>query len=91
MVQSFPIPSGIHDLERAPYNLLPYPEDFDDNDEATRADSFDELVLLLETSNRIAAHSSIILFETHDEDEEAWNNEERMQAMYTLVRYVTGK
>ena len=86
MATSFPIPSALHDLERAPYNLLPYPEDFDDDDEAARAESFDVLVLSIETSNRTLANSSIVLFESESEGEEAWNNEERMQALYTLVR-----
>ena len=86
MAKSFRIPSALHDLERAPYNLLPYPEDFEDDDEAARAESFDVLVLSIETSNRTLANSSIALFESDSEGEEAWNNEDRMQALYTLVR-----
>jgi condensin complex subunit 1 len=83
---AFPIPSALHDLERAPYNLLPYPEDFDDDDEAARAESFDALVIKIETSNRTVVSSTMVLFESEEEDEEAWNDEERMQALYTLVR-----
>lgn len=83
---SFPIPGALHDLERAPYNLLPYPEDFQDDDEASRAESFDALVVQLENGNRLVLGGSIALFESEDDDEELWNNEERMQAMYTLVR-----
>jgi len=88
MAKGFPIPSALHDLERDPYNLLPYPETFDDDDEAARAESFDALVLLIESSNRTAANSSMVLFESDGDDEEPWNNEDRMQALYTLVRYV---
>ena len=36
----FPIPSSLQELESPPYNLLPYPHDFDDDDEAARAESF---------------------------------------------------
>jgi condensin complex subunit 1 len=86
MVKVFHVPSVLQDLERDPYNLLPYPEDFDDDDEAARAQSFDVLVTLVETSNRIVSNSSMLLFDTMGEDEEEWNNEERMQALYTLVR-----
>jgi condensin complex subunit 1 len=86
MVKVFHVPSVLQDLERDPYNLLPYPEDFDDDDEAARAQSFDLLVTFLETSNRIVDNSSMLLFDAVEEDEEEWNNEERMQALYTLVR-----
>jgi condensin complex subunit 1 len=74
MAKGFTIPSALHDLERAPYHLLPYPENFDDDDEAARAESFDALVLLIESSNRIAANSSMVLFESDGDDEEPWNN-----------------
>jgi len=83
---TFPIPCALHDLESAPYNLLPYPENFDDDDEAARAESFDALVFQLEDGNRIISSATIVLFEPEDEDEEPWNDEERMQAIYTLVR-----
>lgn len=93
----FPIPASLQDLEREPYNLLPYPDAFDDSDEAARADSFEALVLQLEQSNRTLAvsASSISLFEDNGNDDdnddkdcsETWNNEERTQALYTLVRY----
>ena len=72
---SFPVPSSIQDLERAPYDLLPYPEDFDDDNEAARADSFASLVTILQQGNRAA----------FDDD---WLDDERVQALYTLVRYV---
>ncbi len=88
MESTFPIPSSIQDLERSPYNLLPYPNGFADDDEATRAASFSELVSLIEDSNRILKNGDIALFETPDGEEgfEEWNDEERMQALYTLVR-----
>ena len=84
---SFPIPSSLQDLERAPYNLLPYPHDFEDDDEAARADSFDALVSLIEQGNRTLGSGSLALFEDEDGDD-PWNDEERIQALYTLVRYV---
>jgi condensin complex subunit 1 len=84
---SFPIPSSLQDLERAPYNLLPYPHDFEDDDEAARADSFDALVQLVEEGNRTLVSGSLTLFED-DADDEPWMGEDRIQALYTLVRLV---
>jgi hypothetical protein len=84
---SFPIPASLHDLERDPYNLLPYPYDFDDDDEAARADSFSALVDTLEEGNHILSTAGISLFENvDDEEEEPWMGENRVQALYTLVR-----
>ena len=86
---TFPIPSSLQELESAPYNLLPYPQDFDDDDEAARAESFSKLIRLLEGGNRTLLNSGLGLFEVEDEDEEdfdAWNGNERIQALYTLVR-----
>lgn len=97
---SFPIPSSLTDLEGAPHNLLPYPIGFDDEDEAARANSFDKLVELIENGNDrlsgvIEANSigsSLIfsmvaeVFDPRNAEEEKWCGEERMQAMYTLVR-----
>jgi hypothetical protein len=83
MKSRFPIPSSIQDLERAPYDLLPYPEDFADDNEAARADSFTELVNKLEQGNHVLKNSDHRLF---SEDEDVWLDEERMQALYTLVR-----
>jgi hypothetical protein len=82
---SFPIPASLQDLEREPYNLLPYPHDFDDDDEAARAESFTKLVSFVEDGNSILARGGIALFHT-EEDEEPWLHEERVQALYTLVR-----
>ena len=48
----FPIPSSLQDLEREPYNLLPYPHDFDDEDEAARANSFCTLVDQIDHGNQ---------------------------------------
>jgi condensin complex subunit 1 len=98
-VSSFPIPSSLQDLEREPYNLLPYPDEFDDTDEAARADSFQALVVLLEQGNHTLSNSSSSssggvdpsLFNDDPDNMEdggsgLWNNEERVQALYTLVR-----
>lgn len=84
---SFPIPASLHDLERDPYNLLPYPFDFNDEDEAARADSFLELVHQLEQGNRTLSAGGIALFEpSNDEEDDTWMDEDRVQAFYTLVR-----
>jgi condensin complex subunit 1 len=85
---SFPIPSSLQDLERAPYNLLPYPHDFEDDDEAARADSFDALVALVEQGNRTLVNGSLVLFQD-EEGDDPWNDQERIQALYTLVRFVS--
>jgi hypothetical protein len=83
----FPIPSSFQDLEREPYNLLPYPNDFDDDDEAARADSFMQLVALLERGNQALISGGVYLFQ-QEEGYDPWMDGERVQAMYTLVRYV---
>ena len=99
---AFPIPSSLSELEGAPYNLQPYPPDFDDDDEAARAESFGRLIRLLENGNRSLLSSGMGLFETEgggsgggdgdgaddeeDVDYDVWNDNERMQALYTLVR-----
>jgi len=85
---SFPVPSSLQDLERCPYNLLPYPIGFEDDDEASRAESFDKLVLLLERGNRTLISGGNALFKESNEEENCskWNDEERIQALYTLVR-----
>lgn len=99
-VTTFPVPSSLTDLEGSPYNLLPYPVDFDDEDEATRSNSFDKLVKLIEIGNdmlssTIEANSSgtsmvfssiSALFDPENAEEQRWCGEERMQALYTLVR-----
>lgn len=86
---TFPIPSSLQDLEREPYNLLPYPYDFDDDDEEARALSFCRLVKILEVGNRRLATEGMSLFNNENRfpDEDKWMDEERMQALYTLVRY----
>jgi hypothetical protein len=88
---AFPIPASLQDLEREPYNLLPYPQDFDDDDEAARADSFSGLVDLVERGNRTLMSGGVALFQEYDDEQELWNNEDRIQALYTLVRYVSQK
>jgi hypothetical protein len=85
-VSRFPIPSSIQDLERAPYDLVPYPDDFNDDDEAARTESFAALVHTLEQGNRTLASSDVMLFQPDNDD--LWMDEERIQALYTLVRYV---
>lgn len=84
---SFPIPSSLQDLEREPYNLLPYPHDFDDADEAARADSFSSLVELVEEGNQDLLSDGIVLFQPF-EGQGQWLQNDRIQALYTLVRYV---
>ena len=88
MTSSFPIPSSLQDLERSPYNFLPYPHGFNDDDEAARAASFNELVLLVERSNRTLISGGMALFEPVEGEEglEEWNDEARVQSLYTLVR-----
>lgn len=84
----FPIPGSLPDLERAPYNLLPYPEDFDDVDEVARGASFSELVRIIEVGNRTLNSANMTLFVSEEEDEEPWLEQSRIQSLYTLVRYV---
>ena len=85
---TFPIPASLQDLERSPYNLLPYPHEFEDDDEATRADSFDSLIEFVKSGNAILKSGGLALFETPEGEEgfEEWCNQERIQALYTLVR-----
>ena len=87
---SFPIPSSLQELESDPYNLDPYPSDFDDVDEAARADSFDVLVATLERGNRTLSNGGMVLFEEEEENDDGgydpWMDRERVQALYTLVR-----
>lgn len=85
---TFPIPASLQELESAPYNLHPYPNDFDDDDEAARAESFHKLIRVIEAGNRSLISNGLGLFEVPDgeEDLDAWNDAERIQALYTLVR-----
>ena len=92
---NFPIPSSLQDLEREPHNLLPYPVDFADDDEAQRAESFDSLVQLIERGNQELMADQGGLPEDGDEDAvdgepstspSTWMDEDRLQAIYTLVR-----
>lgn len=85
-VRRFPIPGSLPDLERAPYNLLPYPDDFDDVDEVARGASFSELVRRVEVGNRTLNSANMTLFVSEDEDDEPWLEQSRIQALYTLVR-----
>jgi hypothetical protein len=81
----FPIPSSLQDLEREPYNLLPYPVDFDDGDEAARSDSFMLLVTILERGNQALMSGGIYLFQ-QEEGYDPWMDGDRIQVLYTLVR-----
>ena len=66
------------------------PPNFDDVDEATRADSFDALAATLERGNRTLSNGGMVLFEEAEEEGEdgydPWMDRERVQALYTLVR-----
>lgn len=84
---SFPIPASLQDLEREPYNLLPYPHNFDDDDEAARADSFGGLVDLIDQGNQVLLNEGILLFQAY-EGQMPWLQTDRIQALYTLVRCV---
>lgn len=81
----FPIPSSLQDLEREPYNLLPYPHDFDDEDEAARANSFCALVDLIDNGNQALLSDGMALFQQY-EGQTKWLQDDRIQALYTLVR-----
>jgi hypothetical protein len=93
----FPIPQSLHDLEHEPYNLLPYPLDFEDDhhNEEVRMNSFDKLVQYIEQGNRyltVNTGSNDMmknLFQAIDEDgddQDPWMDDARIQALYTLVR-----
>eukprot|EP00536_Pseudo-nitzschia_multiseries_P014524 jgi/Psemu1/298752/fgenesh1_pm.719_\ len=92
----FPIPASLQDLEREPYNLLPYPTDFDDDNEAARADSFCRLVAFIEQGNQTLLNDGLDLFQTNPSSHpsvheiyDPWMNGERIQSLYTLVRKST--
>ena len=82
---TFPIPPSFTSLESAPYNLLPYPLDFNDDDETCRAESFDRLITIVENGNRSLNCGGYALFEEEDEGD-VWCDGERVQSLYTLVR-----
>jgi condensin complex subunit 1 len=83
---TFSIPTSLHDLEREPYNLLPYPVDFNDEDDEARIRSFDSLVRQLKEGNEFLSIQDISIFEAEDTDEGSWLDCGRLQALYTLVR-----
>ena len=90
MKASFSIPTSLQDLEREPYSLLPYPAGFEDNDEGTRANSFDKLVNSVQRGNEVLRSVGISLFSIVDSENsfDEWNDSVRIQALYTLVRCV---
>ena len=92
----FSIPSVLQDLEGEPYNLQPYPHDFDDSN---REEAFQRLVGELGQQNRLlmsGVYPDDVLDEEDEEDEDSeieqvldpWMDLKRMQSLYTLVRYV---
>jgi hypothetical protein len=83
---AFPIPPSFTSLESPPYNLLPYPLDFNDDDETCRAESFHRLISIVDAGNRTLNCGGYGLFE--EEEEDVWCDGERIQALYTLVRCV---
>ena len=84
--QRFPIPASLQDLEHAPYHLQPYPNDFDDVDEAARADSFERLLDSIEQGNFELQNGGVALFVEDDDGDDVWLQPSRLQALYTLVR-----
>jgi condensin complex subunit 1 len=88
MQSKFPVPNSLQDLERGPFTLLPYPLGFNDIDEATRAESFEDLLTVLENGNNVLKNGGMLLFDDEDANEgfAEWNDIERIQALYTLVR-----
>ena len=84
----FPIPLSLHDLEREPYHLQPYPENFEDDDDAARGNSFAALVQSLEQGNRTLQCSQMALFviDSDEDEDDPWMENQRMQSLYTLVR-----
>ena len=82
----FPIPLSLHDLEREPYCLAPYPANFEDDDEATRAESFASLVHSIDQENRTLKSADMMALFVNEEGEDPWMENSRMQALYTLVR-----
>ena len=94
---TFPIPASLQDLERDPYNLLPYPDSFDaDADDDERADAFQNLVDQLQEGNDLLANDGMALFYNNSTNDgmievaynEPWMGHNRIQALYTLVRWV---
>jgi hypothetical protein len=85
------IPSSLQDLEET-YCLQPYSNDFEHHNEAARFASFNRLISQLEHGNRyLVANYNTAVEDDEDDDDEAveeWIEEGRLQAMYTLVRYV---
>jgi len=87
MSQIFPIPGALQDLEGDPYNLLPYPRDFDNgDDEAARADAFDNLVNRIIEGNHFLENEGLSVFKEDNDDEDLWMDRNRIQDLYTLVR-----
>jgi hypothetical protein len=102
--EDFVIPAVLRDLEGDPYNLQPYPNDFDDADDVARTESFQRLVDAVRGKNNLlscGAYPDDIEDDEDDsgEDEQAdgddvvdrWLDRSHIQALYTLVRYVANR
>jgi len=90
----FTVPANLNDFESSPYTLESYPENFNDETEIDRANSFDDLVSILESGNRGlkkgATHVEVANMWCVDDGEfgldEGSAGRERVQSLYTLVR-----
>ena len=93
------IPSSLTAFESAPFSLLPYPANFDSDgsSEVDRANAFDDLAKLLEKSNvkfkqTSSANEASDLFVSSPNEQFAMQEDSagrtKIQALYTLVRYV---
>ena len=79
----FAIPSSLQHLEHDPYNLDPYPDDFNDHNEETRTESFERLILRVNEGNRWLRAD---VWDEEEDDEDQWMDQARLQILYTLVR-----
>jgi hypothetical protein len=98
--EDFVIPAVLRDLEGDPYNLQPYPNDFDDADDVARTESFQRLVDAVRGKNNLltgGAYPDDIAEDDEDdsgEDDDVvdrWLDRSHIQALYTLVRYVANR
>ena len=83
LTSPFSVPSSLQDLEHEPYNLDPYPHDFDDRDDESREASFESLVTRLTAGNRCLRAG---VWDEDEDDEDLWMDQTRLQCLYTLVR-----
>ena len=83
MTTPFAVPSSLQHLEYDPYNLEPYPNDFDDHDEDSRVASFERLISSLNDGNRFLRSG---VWEEEEDDLDLWMDQSRLQNLFTLVR-----